>query len=82
MSGDISDDDAVADAFAQEQAQAELGRQLAELAAQSDIPLGDDHPLTGRLAQVPPADQIPEHVYSAVAAVLAFLRDVENSPDG
>lgn len=56
---------------------ADLGKRLAELASENAIPLDADHDLTGRLARVSPPDQIPEKVYSGVAALLAFLRDAE-----
>lgn len=77
----MNEEEISAQALATEIEQAELGARLAEMAAQNDIPLGADHALTGRLAKVPSADQIPEQVYGAVAAVLSFLRDVENQSD-
>lgn len=58
---------------------AELGEQLAEFARDNAIPLDADHELTGRLARVALPDQIPERVYSGVAALLAFLRDAEEA---
>jgi len=59
----------------------ELGERLAEFAGEQSIPLEPDPVTTGRLAQVVPANQIPEEVYGAVAALLGFLRDVEESQE-
>lgn len=59
----------------------ELGARLERLAAQSDLPLFQDTAVTGALSQLPPASDIPPQLYSAVAAVLSFLRDAEEQAD-
>lgn len=64
---------------AQDSALYSLGDAVSEFAREQAIPLDPDHALTGRLAQVVPADQIPEQVYAAVAALLAFVRDTEEA---
>ena len=56
-----------------------LGEAVANAARDQAIPLDPDHALTGRLTQVVPANQIPEEVYAAVAALLAFVRETEES---
>lgn len=58
-----------------------LGKDLTTLARENAIPLDEDFDLTGRLAQVAPPDQIPERVYSGVAALLTFLRDAEEAAE-
>ncbi len=70
------------DSKTQELARArELGTRLERLAGESEIPLLQDHAVTGTLAQIPPATDIPPRLYSAVAAVLSFLRDTEQELD-
>lgn len=50
-----------------------VAERILELAREHGIPIHDDPDLAALLAQVQPGTEIPEHLYRAVAEVLAFI---------
>ena len=50
-----------------------VAERIVELARENGIPIHDDPDLVALLAQVEPGVEIPEHLYRAVAEVLAFI---------
>jgi flagellar biosynthesis protein len=60
----------------------EVGKAIIEAARAHGVPLEQNPELAEALAQVPLDDEIPEELYRAVAAVIAFvLRTVKRAPE-
>ena len=51
----------------------EIALKILEIAKEHDIPLYQDEELSTLLSKVDLGDEIPEHLYIAVAKVLAFV---------
>lgn len=54
-----------------------VARKLVEIAKEADIPIVEDAALVSALISLEIDDNIPEHLYEAVARVLAFLYKVD-----
>ncbi len=52
---------------------------IQEQAAREDIPLDQDAALTGLLSDVPMQGEIPENLYIAMAEILSYLHEAEES---
>mgnify|MGYP001823181729 CR=1 FL=1 len=52
--------------------EAEIARQILELADEANIPLKYDPELASILSQIPLGEEIPENLYRAIAEVIAF----------
>lgn len=50
-----------------------VAERIIALAQQHGVPIHDDPDLVALLAKVDPGTEIPEHLYRAVAEVLAFI---------
>lgn len=50
-----------------------LAERILEIAREHNVPIHEDTDLVALLAKVEPGVEIPEHLYRAVAEVLAFI---------
>jgi flagellar biosynthesis protein len=57
--------------------QGEMARLIEAAAEASGVPIHQDHPLAQALVRLEVGSQIPPELYRAVAAVLAFLYNLE-----
>lgn len=60
---------------------AAISVKIEEQAAREDIPLLQDAALTRLLSGVPLQSEIPENLYIAMAEILSYLHDAEESLD-
>lgn len=54
-----------------------IARKIVEIAKEANIPIVEDAALISALMSLEIGDEIPEHLYEAVARVLAFLYKVD-----
>ena len=57
----------------------EMARRIVDSARAHDVPIVQDHQLTGLLCQLPLGDEIPPNLYVAVAEVLAYVYRLNDS---
>jgi type III secretion system FlhB-like substrate exporter len=58
-----------------------ISAKIQEQAAREDIPLDQDAVITGLLSEVPMESEIPDNLYIAMAEILSYLHEVEESLD-